>query len=62
MRSPHPRLAWDQWFRSPYRRPIVHTMLILAFMLALDLDWTDFTPQPYDAIPLYRPSPHRLQV
>jgi hypothetical protein len=32
------------------RLPIVHTLLILAFMLALYAGWTDFTPQPYDCV------------
>jgi hypothetical protein len=50
MRLPHPRLAWGRWFRSPYRLPIIHTVLILVFMLALYVDWTDFTPQPYDCV------------
>jgi hypothetical protein len=43
-------LAWGRWFRSPYRLPIVHTAFILVFMLALYVDWTDFTPQPYDCV------------
>lgn len=44
------RLVWCKWFRAPYRLLIVHTTLILVFMLALYWDWTDFTPQPYDCV------------
>jgi hypothetical protein len=50
MRPPHPRPARAQWFRGPHRLLIIHTVLISIFMLALYLDWTDFTPQPYDCI------------
>ena len=47
---PHQRRNWRRWFRAPYRLPIVHTVLILTFMLALYAGWTDFTPQPYDSV------------
>jgi hypothetical protein len=53
-RSPRP--AWRRWFRAPYRLLVIHTLLILAFMLTLYVDWTDFTPQPYDCIWLRRRS------
>jgi hypothetical protein len=39
-----------RWFRAPYRLLIVHTALILVFMLTLYVGWTDFTPQPYDCV------------
>ena len=34
-----------RWFRAPYRLLVVHTLLIVAFMLTFYLDWTDFSPQ-----------------
>ena len=34
--------------RRVNRLVIIHTALILAFMLALDRGWTDFAPIPYD--------------
>jgi hypothetical protein len=46
------RPDWGRWFRAPYRLLVVHTLLMLAFMLILYLDWTDFTAQPYDCIDL----------
>jgi hypothetical protein len=47
---PTPPLASGKWFRAPYRLLLVHSVLILVFMLTLYLDWTDFTPQPYDCV------------
>jgi hypothetical protein len=44
------RPDWGRWFRAPYRLLVVHTLLIVAFMLTLYLDWTDFTAQPYDCV------------
>jgi hypothetical protein len=48
--SATPRPVWCRWFRAPYRLLVLHTALILVFMLALYWDWTDFTPQPYDCV------------
>jgi hypothetical protein len=48
--SAAPRSFWRRWFRAPHRLLIVHSALILVFMLALYWDWTDFTPQPYDCV------------
>jgi hypothetical protein len=43
------RLKRGCWFRGPYRLLIIHTALILFFMFALLLGWTDFlSPMPYD--------------
>jgi hypothetical protein len=44
------RPIWGRWFRAPYRLLIGHTALILAFMIALYWNWTDFTPQAYDCV------------
>jgi hypothetical protein len=40
----------SRWFRAPYRLPIIHTVLILASMLALLAGWTDFSPFPFDCV------------
>ena len=39
-----------RWFRPPFRLFIIHTALILIFMLALLAGLTDFTPLPYDCV------------
>jgi hypothetical protein len=44
------RPDWSRWFRAPFRLLVIHTVLILASMLALFWDWTDFTPQPFDCV------------
>jgi hypothetical protein len=44
------RLEQGRWSRAPFRLLILHTALILVFMLALMERWTDFGPYPYNCV------------
>ncbi len=47
--------AWSRWCLSPPLLLIIHTTLVLGFMLALDRHWTDFEHEshPYFFAPLF---------